>query len=244
MIPLRVLVVDDEPLARERLSRLLREAGCEVAAELVDGPSLIEWMATHTPVDVLFVDIQMPGPSGIEVLVELKDPPLVVFVTAYSEYAIRAFEAAAVDYLLKPVYQDRLAKTLQRVDSRLLRRLTVEEWKAILPPLQRVPIRAGGGQVFLDIKHISHFELVDDRVWAITADKRLLTRWTTLKEAEQAFPEVGLLRIQRNILLRPQAVLGCRSQLGGRLKVLVSHNLELSVSRAMTLQVKARLALP
>jgi len=241
MKTLRVLVVDDEPLARERMGRLLKEAGCEVMAELEDGPSMLAWVAEHPPVDVLFVDIQMPGPSGLEILVEMKDPPLVVFVTAYSEYAIRAFEAAAVDYLLKPVYENRLAKTLQRVDSHLVRRLSTAEWKAMLP-LQRVPIRAGGGKVLLELKYVTHFELIDERVWAITGERRLQTQWSTLREVEMTFPDAGLMRIQRNILLHPPAVLGFRVLLGGRLKVRVAQGVELAVSRTMTVKVKERLA--
>lgn len=241
MKTLSVLVVDDEPLARERMGRLLREAGCGVMAELEDGPSLVAWLAVNPMVDVLFVDIQMPGPSGLEILAEMTDPPLVVFVTAYSEYAIRAFEAAAVDYLLKPVYEDRLAKTLQRIRGRIVRRLSPAEWQAMLPPLQRIPIRAGSGKVLLDIKFVTHFELEDEHVWAVTADKRLQTRWTSLREVELAFPEVGLLRIQRNLLLNPMAVLGCRTQLGGRLKVRIAQGVELAVSRAMSAKVRERL---
>ncbi|HJW43520.1 MAG TPA: response regulator, partial [Geothrix sp.] len=107
MKPLKVLVVDDEPLARERLSRLLQEAGCDLIGELGDGVALLDWLKEPHEVDVIFLDIQMPGLSGLEVLAEVPDGPPVVFVTAYSSYAVRAFELAAVDYLLKPVFEDR-----------------------------------------------------------------------------------------------------------------------------------------
>lgn len=118
MKSLRVALADDEPLARARLARLLREAGCDVRAELADGPSVLAWLQEPREVDALFLDIQMPGATGLEVAAELGDcrhcPP-VVFVTAHSEHAVRAFEAAAVDYIMKPISAERLAKTLARL---------------------------------------------------------------------------------------------------------------------------------
>jgi two-component system LytT family response regulator/two-component system response regulator AlgR len=243
MEKLRVLVADDEPLARERLTRLLREAQCEILAELADGPALVAWMAASpdSAVDVLFLDIQMPGLNGLEALAELKNPPLTVFVTAYKDYALQAFDAAALDYLQKPVYEERLAKTLQRVRERQIRRLTPSEWKAMIPPLERVTIKAGAGLVFMDLKVITHFELADERVWAFTPTERLQTRWTALREVEQAFPEAGMVRIQRNLLVRPEAVVGCKAIDGGRLEIRLPKGLELIVSRAMVQEFKGRL---
>lgn len=243
MTRLQVLVADDEPLARERMARLLCEAECEVLAEFEDGPSLLAWMGVHPPVDALFLDIQMPGPNGLEILAELSDPPPVVFVTAFSEYALRAFEAAAVDYLLKPVFEERLAKTLARLQAKQVRRLNGADWKQILPPLQRIAVRAGEGTLLLELKHVTYFEVIDKHVWAHTPGRHLQTRWDTLKEVEQAFPEAGLMRIQRDILLRPEAVVGCRPLLGGRCKVRVAPGIELAVSRTMTHRLRVRLAL-
>ena len=227
------------------MARLLGEAGCDVLAELEDGLSLLEWMACHpgTVVDVLFLDIQMPGLNGLETLAELKNPPVAVFVTAYSNYAIQAFEAAAVDYLLKPVYEDRLAKTLQRVRDLQVRQLSTAEWKAMLPPFQRISIRAGSGHVLLDFNQATHFELIDERVWAITPTHRHQTGWTTLRDVEQTFPEAGMVRIQRNLLLRPETVVGYKNLPGGRLRVRLPKGLELVVSRSMASAFKARLSL-
>ncbi len=234
MKQLKALVVDDEPLARERLSRLLQEAGCEVAGELGDGLALLQWLQQPSDVDVIFMDIQMPGLNGMEVLAELPESPPVVFVTAHSDYAVRAFELSAVDYLLKPVFEDRLAKCLQRLDDRLIRRLSPAELKALLPPPLRFPIRAGDGEIFMELDLITHFERDDDRVWACRGLNRFLTRWKTLAEVEHAFPEDGLLRIQRNLLLRPCMVKGIRASALGRIKVMVAPKVELTVSRAMT----------
>jgi len=231
---LTTLVVDDEPLARERLSRLLQEAGCAVADELGDGLALLHWLRQGNQVDVIFLDIQMPGPSGMEVLAEVPACPPVVFVTAHSTYAVRAFELAAVDYLLKPVFEDRLAKCLQRLRDQLVRRLGPAELKSLLPPPLRFPIRAGDGEIFMELELITHFELEDERVWACRGLNRYLTRWTTLTEVEEAFPDDGMLRIQRHLLLRPRMVKGIRPTTVGRIKVMIAPKVELLVSRAMT----------
>ncbi|GLH71302.1 DNA-binding response regulator [Geothrix rubra] len=238
MKPLRTLVVDDEPLARERLSRLLKEAECEVVGELGDGVSLLHWLKDPEPVDVIFLDIQMPGLSGMEVLAEVPDGPPVVFVTAFSSYAVRAFELAAVDYLLKPVFEDRLEKCLQRLRDRLVRPLSPSELKTLLPPPVRFPIRAGDGEIYMELDLVTHFELENDRVWACRGQNRYLTRWAALAEVEQAFPEDGLLRIQRHLLLRPKMVKGIRPASVGRIKVMVAPKVELLVSRAMTPRAK------
>ncbi len=117
---LRVLVVDDEPPARRRLVKMLKEVSdrLEIVGEAADGVEAVETLEKK-PVDILFLDIQMPGYDGFEVLDRL-DPatrPVVVFTTAYDEYAIRAFEANAVDYLLKPIPKDRLKIAVERAEN-------------------------------------------------------------------------------------------------------------------------------
>jgi two-component system LytT family response regulator/two-component system response regulator AlgR len=243
MKTLRVALADDEPLARTRLARLLREAGCEVKAELADGPAVLAWLREPKEVDALFLDIQMPGATGLEVAAELAEcshcPP-VVFVTAYSEHAVRAFEAAAVDYILKPISAERLAKTLTRLHEGGPRR---SEAAAAAERTQRFPVKAGEGHIFLDLKRTTHFEVEEEVVWAWAAGHRHRTAWTTLAEVETAFPGVGLLRIQRHLLLRPAAVLGLRPLEGGRASVRVADGLELEVSRSVTPRIKEMLGL-
>jgi two-component system LytT family response regulator/two-component system response regulator AlgR len=245
MKTLRVALADDEPLARTRLARLLREAGCEVKAELVDGPSVMAWLQEPQDVEALFLDIQMPGATGLEVAAELADcchcPP-VVFVTAYSEHAVRAFEAAAVDYIMKPVSAERLAKTLGRLREGGPRRA---ETPAAMP--QRFPVKAGEGHIFLDLKRTTHFEVEEEVVWAWVpthgAAGRHRTAWTTLAEVESAFPGANLLRIQRHLLLRTEAVLGLKPLEGGRASVRVADGMDLEVSRSVTPKIKEMLGL-
>ena len=231
---LNALVVDDEPLARERLARLLQEADCNVVGELGDGMALLQWLKEPHELDVIFLDIQMPGPSGMEVLAEVPACPPVVFVTAHSTYAVRAFELAAVDYLLKPVFDDRLAKCLQRLRDQLIRPLSPTELKTLLPQPLRFPIRAGDGEIFMELDLITHFELENERVWACRGLNRYMTRWNSLAEVEETFPDDGMLRIQRHLLLRPGMVKGIRPTTVGRIKVLIAPKVELTVSRAMT----------
>jgi two-component system LytT family response regulator len=117
MRPLRVVVVDDEPLAREGLVEMLqRQPGVEIAGAFADGPAALAGLDAARP-DALFVDIRMPGMSGLELVESLDlDPlPAVVFVTAYDAYAVRAFEVNAVDYLLKPVAPERLAQAVEKI---------------------------------------------------------------------------------------------------------------------------------
>ncbi|HJW33510.1 MAG TPA: response regulator transcription factor [Holophagaceae bacterium] len=245
MTSLKVVVVDDEPLARERLSRLLREAGCEVVAELGDGPSLLAWLRSSPgEVDGLFLDIQMPGGSGLEVMAELPATPPVVFVTAFAEHAVRAFEAEAVDYVLKPVFADRLERCLARLRARQVPTRTGPELRALMPAApQRFLVKAGVGNVFLDLKKVSHFEVLDEIVWAWAGSQRFRTQWTAIADVEAAFAEGKLLRIQRHQLLRLEAVLGYRTLPGGRWKVRVSEGVELEVSRSATPRLRERLGL-
>jgi two-component system LytT family response regulator/two-component system response regulator AlgR len=239
---LRVALADDEPLARARLGRLLREAGCEVKAELEDGGAVLGWLRESEEVDALFLDIQMPGATGLEVAAELAECrhcPAVVFVTAHSEHAVRAFEAAAADYILKPISAERLAKTLTRLREGGARALA----ESHPPSTQRFPVKAGEGHVFLDLKRTTHFEVEEEVVWAWVAQGRHRTPWTTLADVESAFPAAGMVRIQRHLLLRPEAVLGLRPLEGGRVSVRVADGLELEVSRSVTPRIKELLGL-
>ena len=241
MSMLKVALADDEPLARARLGRLLREAGCEVLAELEDGPALLAWLKGAPHLDALFLDIQMPGATGLEVVAELEAPPPVIFVTAYAEHAVRAFEAAAVDYVLKPVAPERLAKSLERLTKREVPRRSSSELAGLIGT--RFPVKAGEGHVFLDLRRTTHFEVEEEVVWAWSAGQRHRTAWTTLAEVEQNFPNAGLLRIQRHLLLRLEAVIGFKALDGGRGSARVTEGHDLEISRTATPKLKEKLGL-
>ena len=233
---LRVLVAEDEPFNRRRLTRLLREAGCEVVAELEDGPSVIEWLSRGEAVDALFLDIQMPGLTGLDVSADLPRPFPVVFVTAYAEHAVRAFEQAATDYLLKPVTAERLAATLRR-----LRTLSGREWGTRPKGPFRIPVKAGDGVVLVDLTKTTHFVFEGDAVWAF-AEERLRTTWKTLAEAESVLGD-RVVRGHRHLLIRPEAIVGVRAGDSGRLRVRLAGGVELEVSRGAAPGIKERLRL-
>jgi len=235
--PLRVLVAEDEPFNLRRLTRLLREAGCEVVAELEDGPAVLDWLARGEAVDALFLDIQMPGLTGLDVSADLPSPCPVVFVTAYAEHAVKAFEQAATDYLLKPVTAERLAATLLR-----LRALGGREKTAKPGGPFRIPVKAGDGLVLVELVKASHFLFEDEAVWAF-AGERLRTTWKTLAEAEAALGD-QVVRGHRHLLIRPEAVVGVRAGDSGRLRVRLAGGSELEVSRGAAPGLKARLGLP
>jgi two-component system LytT family response regulator/two-component system response regulator AlgR len=239
--PLKVLVAEDEPYNRKRLVRLLGEAGCQVVAELEDGPSVLEWLEKGGEADALFLDIQMPGLTGMDVVADLPRPFPIVFVTAYAEHAVRAFEQAAVDYLLKPVTADRLEKTLQRLRSTGETHGAADAAPKPSGPL-RYPVKAGEGLIFLDLNRTSHFTFEDGIVWA-HAGERYRTVWKSLSEAEAALAGRGLIRGHRHLLLRPEAVMGVRPGEFGRLLAQIAGGSELEISRGAAPALKKRLGL-
>jgi DNA-binding LytR/AlgR family response regulator len=213
-----------------------------VLAELEDGHSLIAWLAGNPSLDAIFLDIRMPGPSGIEVLAELPKGLPVVFVTSNPEHAVAAFEHAAVDYLVKPVTAERLAKTLERLAAGPTK--TPESG----PPsgshsALRFPVKAGDGKLLLDLRKVTYFEVVDQVVWAMAGGKRCRTTWTSLSEVEGAFPQTEFLRLQRHVMIRPDSVLGLRTLPTGRRMVMLSEGAELEASRSAAHHLKERLGL-
>jgi DNA-binding LytR/AlgR family response regulator len=230
---LRIIVVDDEPLARKRLARLLRNCDCEVVDEPEDVPELLASLRDHPQVDALFLDIEMPGGTGMEAMAELPNSMPVIFVTAHAQHAARAFDANAVDYILKPVFEDRLKQALDKLRLHLAQRAPAGK-PAAAPASGRFAARIGGGHLFLEFRRVSHFELDGQAVFAWAGGKRFQSPWGSLAEVQEAFQGQGLVRIQRHLLLRPEAAIGIRSLPKGRALVRVGEGLELEVSRSVT----------
>jgi two-component system LytT family response regulator len=182
---MRVLIVDDERPARDKLRRLLeQEAGITAIEEARDGVDALERLPAFAP-DLLLLDIQMPEITGLEVAASLPSPaPLVVFVTAYDEYALQAFDANAVDYLLKPYDQPRLQRALQRARERLAARATPATPAATpapalpMPDIQQLLIPERGGMRIVKVEQIQWIETADNYVVLHTADGQPLMRQT------------------------------------------------------------------
>jgi len=236
---MRVAIADDEPLALMRLARLLERAGCEVKAQFKDGISLVEWLKEHPLPDCLFLDVKMPGATGLDILAEYQERVPIVLVTSNPEFAVSAFEFQAADFLLKPLDEARLAKTLARLQRRT-------QAVAVPPPASvptKIAVIAGKGTVLLELAKISHFEIEEGSVFACVAQGRFLTRWRSLAQAEAALSTLRLVRLNRTIMARPESVRGLRVLPYGRRMVLLADGREYAASRKGSQDLSALLGL-
>jgi DNA-binding LytR/AlgR family response regulator len=240
---LRALIVDDEDLARSALRRLLVEAGdVEIVGEASNGVEALESIAELKP-DVVLLDIEMPGFDGFEVVQQLENPPVIVFVTAYDEYAVRAFEANAIDYLLKPVRPERLERALRRVRERLgapdaAKVLDVREVaRERGGPLQRIAARRGKRIVIVPVRDIIRVEIEDKLVFAVTANDRLLIE-KTITELEAMLEPAGFLRISRGELVNLETVKELLPWFSGTWRVKLVNGEERDVSRDRAKQLR------
>ncbi|ASP37851.1 DNA-binding response regulator [Bacterioplanes sanyensis] len=227
----RVMLVDDEPLARERLKRLLLEHdNFDWVAEAGDGASTVEWLRDN-PVDLVLLDIQMPELDGLQTaaqLQQLPNPPLVVFCTAYEEHALQAFSVQALDYLLKPVGKENLSRALQRAS----------QW------LQQNPERvapSSGARTHLSARTHSGLQLIPvEEVLFFTADHKYVSVYheggdtlidDSLRQLEDEFGE-RFLRIHRSTLVARSRIERLESQPGGgQCLYLRGHDEGIPVSR-------------
>ena len=243
---IRTLLVDDEDLARSAIRHALSASpDIEIVGEAANGIEAIEKIGELRP-DLVLLDIEMPGFDGFEVVEHLANPPVVVFVTAYDEYAVRAFEANAIDYLLKPVQPERLERALARVrqrippgviqnnsdlkDIRLVARERAE-------PLRRIAARRGKRIVIVPLREIIRVEIEDKLVFAITATDRLLIE-KTISELETMLEPVGFLRISRGELVNLETVKELLPWFSGTWRVKLTNGEERDVSRERSRQLK------
>jgi two-component system, LytTR family, response regulator len=201
----RAVIVDDEELARRVLRELLRvHSEVEVVAECANGFEAVKAMAELKP-DLLFLDVQMPKLDGFEVLELIGQGTAVIFVTAYDQYALRAFEAHAVDYLLKPFGADRLKVALERARKRL-----GEKWSppaelaaAARPPaqyLERVVVKEGSHVHIIPVRKLDYVEAQDDYV-ALAVEGKKHLKQQTLSNLEKALDPKRFLRIHRSYIV-------------------------------------------
>ena len=209
----RVLVADDEPLARERLRLLLsRHPTYEIVAECTDGDDALASIEAHRP-DVAFLDISMPGRTGVDVANALLDDtraPAIVFVTAYDQFALRAFEVSAIDYLVKPVDRERFDQMLQRVERRFDRAepaLLGDEVRALLQELRltsglpkRFVVRTPKGHYFVRAEDIETATAEGNYI-ALTAGGRVHLVRETMKSFEAKVDPAHFIRIHRSTIV-------------------------------------------
>ena len=254
-MPLRVLIVDDEPLARARVRRLLEEiGGTTVVGEAGSVPEARAAVLAGQP-QLLLLDIRMHDSDGFALLESLPEPrPLVIFTTAFDHYAVRAFEANAVDYLLKPFRAERLAEALARARRDLARPEDVSSRLASLldevarsrtagtPPLDRFTVRAGARQLILRAEEILWFGAEDKLVFAATASDRHWVNFT-LDQLEQRLDPARFQRVHRGAIVNLDHARSLHAAFAGtyRLRLDDAARTEVPVSRNRARDLKARL---
>lgn len=200
----KVIIIDDEPLAREVVKEYLEAFGeLQVVAECNDGFEAVKAISAHQP-DLIFLDIQMPKISGFEMLELLEEPPAVIFATAFDEFAIKAFEANAVDYLLKPFSEDRFSAAVRKyLDQRGEARSRIPALMESIQkdaPLQRIVIRDGTKIKIVPLHEVIMLEAADDYVKIHTKTGVYLKK-KTMASFEQNLPETQFVRVHRSYIV-------------------------------------------
>jgi two-component system LytT family response regulator len=241
---IRALIVDDEPLARERVRSLLSaERDVEIVRECATGKEAVAAVRELRP-DLLFLDIQMPGMSGFDVLRELERSamPLVIFVTAYDQHALKAFEVHALDYLLKPFKQARFQQTLHRAremlsskDTALASRKLLEflgQTKTLPEYLTRLTVRTGERVVVVRVDQVDYFESAGNYVVVHTARENHVLR-ETLTALEQKLNPRQFLRISRSTLVNLDKIKELQPLFKGEHAVLLHSGKQLTMTRGL-----------
>lgn len=209
---MKVIIIDDEPLARSLLEELLEEVkDIEIIASCNDGFDGLKAIQEHHP-DLIFLDIQMPKITGFELLEILDNPPIVIFTTAYDEYALKAFEVNALDYLLKPFDKERLDKALDKARKSLAAPDKVEDkekpkGKIMQLPeqAQRIVVKDGSNIKIIPLNEVLYIEAADDYAKITTAEKYYL-KHQRMMQFEVQLPEQQFVRIHRSYIVNLQHI--------------------------------------
>ena len=262
--PIRVLIVDDEPLARQRLEDLLRaEAGVEIVASVDNGEAAVDAVRSLHP-DIAFLDVQMPGKTGIDVVREVgpEAMPLTIFVTAYDRYALQAFDLAAVDYLVKPFDDERFEQAFQRarryVELEEMGELR-ERLLAVLdggsrggsssapaappsgsPYLERIAVEMRGKVRVVPVSQIEYITASGPYVELHTSERAYLIR-EAIHTLEEKLDPNRFLRVHRSIIVRVDLIDTFHRGAGGDYEVQLKGGARLRVSRSRREELERRL---
>jgi two-component system LytT family response regulator len=254
---IRAFVVDDEPLAVKRLARLLTETGrVSVEGTSTDPVDALAALSGNPP-DVLFLDIQMPGMNGFEMLGMLDPQPLVVFTTAFHQYALQAFEVNSIDYLLKPVEERHLARALDKLERLRSTPEPPPDWKSVVAQIsaalqqggaisypERIASRLGDRIQILELAKVTHFFAQDKLTYAAAESKNYVVDHT-VSELELKFDPRRFCRIHRATLLNLAWVREVDAWFGGRMLVRLkdAKGTELQVARDRVAGLKKHLGI-
>jgi len=237
-VTLRAAIVDDEAPARSELRYLLGTHDVEVVAEAA-GAAEAARVIESAALDVIFLDVEMPGADGIALaraLAQTADSPAVVFVTAHADYAVDAFAVEAFDYLVKPVEPERLARVVDRLESR--------ERPSASPLPGRIPVVAGGGLELLEVERVVYVSADGDYSRVHTFDRSYLST-ASLRELEESLPSDRFVRVHRSYLVNLAKVSAVRRVEPDRLRLALddAERTELDVARRQTRRVRELLRL-
>ena len=253
---IRAFVVDDEPLAVNRLARMLRETRrVELAGTSTDPVDALAAIVDH-PVDVLFLDIQMPGMSGFEMLGMMDPQPLVVFTTAFDQYALQAFEVNSIDYLLKPIEERHLARALDKIERLRASSERAPDWKKMMEQFtaamrkapeeypERIASRLGERIHILDLPKVMYFFAQEKLTYAATEGKNYVVDHT-ISDLESRLDPRRFCRIHRSSLLNLAWAKEMDAWFGGRFLVRLrdAKGTELQVARERATELKKKLGL-
>ena len=241
-IDMRVVIVDDEPIAREGVrTQLLREPEVEIVAECGDGLEAVETIRELLP-DLVFLDVQMPGMEGFEVVqtIGVEAMPAVVFVTAYDKYALQAFEVNAVDYLLKPFDSERFQKAFQRARLEIQRKTAetinqklvalLESMRPQHRYLERLVVKSGGRIFFLPVSEIDWIESADNYVNLHSGRESHLIRETLTSLETKLNPE-EFLRIRHSAIVNVRKIKELHPLFKGEYEIVLHNGVKLTSSR-------------
>ena len=252
---MKAYLIDDEPLATHRLRRRLEKSRRVDVVGLSNDPAQALTQIRALRPDVLFLDIEMPGMSGFELLEKLGEPqPLIVFITAFDQYALEAFRVNSIDYLLKPVGGAQLERALNKLDRLLAAGVQqrigslLEQVRSMLTDrksehIVRIASRVGDRVEFIEVANITHFFAKDKLTFAVQSGKEHAVD-LSISELEQKLPPNEWVRIHRSTLVNILAVKELHSWFGGKLLIrLKDGRTELKVARERTAEVRAKLGL-
>lgn len=252
---IRCLIVDDEPMARKRIRTLLaKETDCSVVGECMNGPDTLAAIAELSP-DLVFLDIQIPGLTGIEVLAALtrEKRPEVVFVTAYDQYALQAFAQHAIDYLLKPFDNERFAQSLDHARRHLAGQTKPPDLDGVLRSLllrlerheqyvQRVSVKEDDRIIVIAVEEIEWIE-ADKRYVKLHLGKRSAILHESIGDLERRLDPRQFVRIHRSYIVRSNAIKEVQRWFVGSWLLVLASGAKLEVSRSYRLQVARTISL-
>jgi two-component system LytT family response regulator len=222
--PCKTIIIDDEPLARLRLQKLISEypAIFEIVGEAENGKEAVEKISALKP-ELIFLDIQMPGLNGFEVLKQLTYSPKVIFCTAFDEYALQAFDSYCIDYLVKPLTKERFAKTVEKLIQLNGNHAETDLQKLIqqLPNINRkaeattLPVKVGDRIIFVRLDEVSYFKADEKYVSIITKHSKSYILDSSLKQLEEKLPD-WFVRIHKSYLINKNLVKEIRKHFNNR----------------------------